>query len=380
MKIIYVENVRVPSERAHAYQIVQTCAWLGRFGHAVTLVNPSRAGDADVFKTYGLPERVFAHITLRAWDPLTSAPRFLKAAAYAVQRFAFARALKAWARTEKADAWYTRDPSMLDALSGTVPGPWFLELHDAPDNNPARWTRIRERVAGFVAISRGLKDKLAALGIPESKICVAHDGYDPDLFAKSGNREAERAALGIPAGAFAAIYTGSFYPWKGIDLAVRAWGRTDASAHLVLVGGPRADRERIASLVEPGAATRIHILPTTDRARAVAMLAAADVGLLASSPDTSIGNVYTSPLKQFEYLAAGLPVLASDVPSSHEILDRATARFYEPSEEGFAKAVEAVRLDAAWRDAARQAARNVVTPYTWEARTRLVERCIRDHV
>lgn len=376
MKIIYVENVRVPSERAHAYQIVQTCAWLGRFGHAVTLVNPARAGDADAFQFYGLPKGLFAHVTLKTWDPLTPAPRFLKAFAYALQRWAFVRSLKAWARTQTAEVWYTRDPAMVDALSGTAAGPWFLELHDAPDNDPARWMRIRYRVRGFIVISNGLKQKLVNLGIPSSSICVAHDGYDPALFASAGDRNAERAALDIPADAFVAIYTGSFYSWKGVDLVVRAWGSTDPTSHLVLVGGPDADRRRIAGLIDPQVADRVHILPTADRARAIAMLAAADVGLLTSSPDTSIGSVYTSPLKQFEYLAAGLPVLASDVPSSHEILDETTARFYEPTEDGFARALESVRRDDAWRDAARQTARNVVTPYTWEARTRKVERLL----
>lgn len=380
MKIIYVENVRVPSERAHAYQIVQTCAWFGRFGHAVTLVNPSRARDADVFQSYGLPKGLFAHVTLRSWDPLTPAPAPLKAVAYALQRWAFVRSLVAWAREQKADAWYTRDPAMVDALYGTVTGPWFLELHDAPDNDPDRWERIRGRVAGFVAISNGLKDKLAALGIPSSNICVAHDGYDPALFATPGDGRAERAALGIPDDAFVAIYTGSFYPWKGMDLAVRAWDRTDASAHLILVGGPDADRKRIAALVGSRATGRVHTLPTVDRVRAIAMLAAADVALLTSSLEQPIGRVYTSPLKQFEYLAAGLPILASDVPSSHEVLDKRVARFFEPTEHGFASALEAVRRDVAWRDTARQAARNVVTPYTWEARARLVEQCIREHL
>ena len=48
MKLVYIENVRVPSERAHAYQIVQTCAWLARLGHSVTLVNRCPLGKRSV--------------------------------------------------------------------------------------------------------------------------------------------------------------------------------------------------------------------------------------------------------------------------------------------------------------------------------------------
>ncbi|HWQ99435.1 MAG TPA: glycosyltransferase [Candidatus Methylomirabilis sp.] len=380
MKIIYVENVRVPSERAHAYQIVQTCAWLARFGHEVTLVNPSRAGDADVFRAYGLPERLFAHVMLRAWDPLTSAPSFVKAAAYGLQRWAFVRAARQWVRSQQADAWYTRDPAMVDALGGTVAGPWALELHDAPNNDPARWARIRDRVQRFVVISNGLKQKLIELGVPAFRVCVAHDGYDPALFRTAGDRHAERTRLGIPDDAFVAIYTGSFYPWKGTDLVVRAWTRTNPTAHLVMLGGPDADRKRIAALIDPSALGRVHILSTVERSRTIAMLAIADVGLLTSSPTHAIGRDYTSPLKQFEYLAAGLPVLASDVPSSHEVLEARVARYYEPTEAGFASALASVLNDNAWRETVRVAAASVVAPYTWEARARIIERCLLERV
>lgn len=71
MKIIYVENVRVPSERAHAYQISQTCAWFARLGHDVTLVNPDRAGGKDIFTEYGLEPGLLKHVTLRIIDPLS---------------------------------------------------------------------------------------------------------------------------------------------------------------------------------------------------------------------------------------------------------------------------------------------------------------------
>ena len=87
MKIIYVENVRVPSERAHAYQISQTCAWFARLGHDVTLVNPDRAGGKDIFTEYGLEPGLLKHVTLRIIDPLSWDWFPLKKIAYALQRY-----------------------------------------------------------------------------------------------------------------------------------------------------------------------------------------------------------------------------------------------------------------------------------------------------
>jgi glycosyltransferase involved in cell wall biosynthesis len=371
MKIIYVENVRIPSERAHAYQIVQTCTWFARMGHEVVLVNPDRAGGKDVFAAYNLLHGIFRHQTLKTTDPLSWEWFRLKKLAYIWQRFSFSRALKSWAKNQTADVWYTRDPAMVDVL-GTENRKFVLELHDRPDSNFARWERIKSLVKNYVVISEGLKQALQSLGIEPSRIYVAPDGYDPKDFENPGERVFERKKLGIPEGAFVAIYTGGFYKWKGIDLTLRAWARTDDDAHLVLVGGPECDRKRLEGLVEPAVASRIHIFPMMDHAAAIRVLAAADVGLLTSSKEHEIGRVFTSPLKQFEYLAAGLPVLASDVSSSHEILTDEVAAFYEPTEEGFAAALNGIKSNQSWRASASAKSRELVAPYTWEARARTI--------
>jgi hypothetical protein len=181
MKVACIENVRIPSERAHAYQIVQTCAWLARFGYDVTLVNPDRAGGKDVLAEYGLSPGLFRHERLRSWDPLTRWP-VAKPLAYVLQRWAFVRELRRWVRGNASDVWYTRDPAIVDALRSTIRGPWVLELHDAPDANPARWARVRPFVSRFVVISSGLKRRLLNEGIGEDRIVVAPDAFDPEFF------------------------------------------------------------------------------------------------------------------------------------------------------------------------------------------------------
>lgn len=365
MKIIYVENVRIPSERAHAYQIVQTCAWFARSGHDVVLVNPNRAGGKNVFQAYDLASDLFHHTRLDVTDPLSWSWFPSKKVAYALQRFSFARAITRWARDRKADIWYTRDPAMVDILRDRERR-FVLELHDRPDAQPARWERIKPFVSAYVVITKGLKDVLVSLGIDAARIHVAPDGYDPKDFALSADRTNERERLGVPRDAFVVMYAGSFYPWKGVDLVVRAWPKTDANAHLVLIGGPQEDRDRLERLAN--AHPRIHLHPAVAHDQAVRSFVAADVGLLSSSDAHEIGRVFTSPLKQFEYLAAGLPVLASDVPSSHEILHDDVAKFYAYTENGFAAALHEAMRDPAWRERASRVAQDVVKPYTWEAR------------
>jgi glycosyltransferase involved in cell wall biosynthesis len=373
MKIIYVENVRIPSVRAHAYQIIQTVAWLGRLGHDVTLVNPDRAKGADVFSYFGLRNKTFIHVLLPTWDFLAIRFLFVKPFAYVLQRFSFLRSLRAWARGKTPNVWYTRDPAMIDGLRGVVKGPWILELHDTPDYDAVRWARVKPLVSGYVAITIGLKmDLMKRFGIPENKIAVAPDGFDPVEFETKGDKIEIRRENHFPQDAFIAIYTGSFYDWKGVDLVVRAWAKTPERAHLFLVGGPERDRHRLERLIDPVVRERIRIIPALPRKESTALLAVADIGLLTSSPAHDIARRYTSPIKQFEYMAAGLPILASDVPSSHEALNPAIASFYNSTEQGFLDKLNQVMEDAVWRRAASSTTLQIVKRYAWEARARRI--------
>jgi glycosyltransferase involved in cell wall biosynthesis len=191
------------------------------------------------------------------------------------------------------------------------------------------------------------------------------------------DRAAARAWLGIPDEASVAVYAGGLYPWKGVDIAARSWGRLPEDVWLVVAGGPPSDRERVLASIPESARGRVQFLPYLPREDVMRLYAAADVGLLCSSPEHDIGRVFTSPLKQFEYLAAGLPVLASDVPSSHEILTGDVARFYAPTEDGFAYSFCGMLADAEWRVRASKLGHAIIAPHTWEARAQKIENFLR---
>ena len=371
MRIIYVENVRIPSERAHAYQIVQTCAWLARFGASVELVNPDRAGGVDVFAHFGIEKNIFTHTQLPVLDALAWKWLSWKAGAYAIQRWSFVRALRRWSRTQTADIWFTRDTAMVDALKGQGRR-IVLELHDRPDHQPDRWERVKKEVVGFVVITHGLKDVLVGLGIAPERVVVSPDGFDPKDFAITSDRAAAKQSLGLPIDAPTAFYAGGFYPWKGVDAVVSAWKTVPQDIHLVLIGGPEADRKRIESLIPNERRASIHVFPYRPHAEAIQLMAAGEIGLLPTSEKEEIGRSFTSPIKQFEYLAAGLPVLASDVPSSHEVLTERVARFFRPDGSDFAAVLERMMRDRAWLADASAEAKRVVQGFTWEARSRSI--------
>jgi glycosyltransferase involved in cell wall biosynthesis len=378
MNITYIENVRIPSERAHAYQITTTCAWMAKLGHHVTLVNPDRTNE-DVFAFFNWPKDLFTHVRIPCWDPLTYVPMKLKKIGYALQRASFVRRARRFVTDHHPDAWYTRDLAMIDALIDSTNAPWFLELHDEPTMNIDRWNRVKDHIAGFFVISQGLRSRLIELGIAQDRIMVAPDGFEPREFECLQSKTELRDRYHIPQSAFVVFYSGGFYEWKGLDAIVRLWSKTDANAHLVLLGGPAIERERLERLIDDSARSRVHVIPSLPRASAIVMYPIGDVGLLASSPDQKVGHSYTSPLKLFEYLAGGLPILASDVPSSHDVLTGDVAKFFGKGERSFLSALSTVQFDTKWVKLAHEKVQSFVAPYAWQERTRKILKYIEDH-
>ena len=116
-------------------------------------------------------------------------------------------------------------------------------------------------------------------------------------------------------------YAGHLYPWKGVDVLLEALARLPGTRGLIVGGHPAegdlgrlqhgaarlciAERVQFTGLVEPGAVA--------------GYLSSAHVLVLPNTA-TRISERYTSPLKLFEYLAAGRPIVASDLPALREVV------------------------------------------------------------
>lgn len=111
-----------------------------------------------------------------------------------------------------------------------------------------------------------------------------------------------------------ALYVGLIAPGRGLEQAIRALARVpDATLRLL---GRSSDeyRERLTRLaVDLGVADRIEYRPPVPSAAVIDAIAGADMGLALIQP-VSLSYEQSLPNKLFEYAAAGLPVLASDLP------------------------------------------------------------------
>jgi glycosyltransferase involved in cell wall biosynthesis len=332
---LYLANVRVPSEKAHVYQIFQMLEAFAQSGVDVTLVYPKRANlpalpEVDPVQLYGLRAKP-ALQPLVTLDPVRLVTIDLPALnrppipqlAFAVQSATFALSCGWHARASGVELLYSRDWPMLLAAGVAAPRASLVwEAHDLPLRRLSRAAlrRLLPRLAGIVAISNGLRDELVDWGVNTGRILVAPDAVNLDRFSSVPDRTQVRSLLGIQENARLVVYTGHLYRWKGAHTLALASRCLPEDVQVCVVGGTPADLRDFRSFVDREHLEGVRIAGHVPPGEVPLWLAAADVLALPNSATEAISARYTSPLKLYEYMAASRPIVASDLPSLREVL------------------------------------------------------------
>lgn len=386
MHITYFADIRFPLERANGVQTMETCHALARRGHDVRLVvrPDSAVPPRDPWAYYGLP-RVAALTIERVRVPASRAGR---RAAY------IAHCLWRSAGRSKADALFTRDlaiAGLLLRLPASLRAPVVYESHgfapavaeDLPrmlstgaalSAMKRRRLEARERQVwmhadGYATITAALARELESRFGPRPKAAVVPDGARIPEVADVGLRR-DTGTGGPVVG-----YAGHLYPWKGPDVLLAALARLPGVRALMvggLAGEPDLDRIRaLADRVAPGRVTFAgHVEPP----RVAALLRQADVLVLPNTPGR-VSAAYTSPLKLFEYMASGRPIVASDLPALREILrhDENAVLVEAGSADALAAGLARVVGDASLAARLAARARDDVREWTWDRRAERLE-------
>jgi glycosyltransferase involved in cell wall biosynthesis len=121
-----------------------------------------------------------------------------------------------------------------------------------------------------------------------------------------------REALGLAPATPIALYQGQLISDRGIEQAMDAILLVPDAALVLLGYGPWAERYRELAGAPPHAG-RVHVLPAVPPSSLLEWTASADVMVMPIQP-TSPNHRFTTPQKLFESIAAGVPVVASDLP------------------------------------------------------------------
>jgi glycosyltransferase involved in cell wall biosynthesis len=180
----------------------------------------------------------------------------------------------------------------------------------------------------FVAISRDIRNELTSLGVDEKRIWEIPNGVDTGHFhpVDGASKRQLRQQIGLPEG-WMVIYAGRLAPEKGIDVLIDAWPRVvrqrpDAQLTLVGAGSDLGDLcNRVESL---GIERSVHFVG--ECSDVAPLLQAADAFVLPSKTEGL-------PVSLLEAMACGLPVVATQVGGSRQVLeDGVTGGLVPPNE------------------------------------------------
>jgi glycosyltransferase involved in cell wall biosynthesis len=385
VRIVYFADIRLPLERANGIQTVETCHALATRGHEVRLiVRPdTHTPRRDPYVYYGLPRT--ARLSIEQ-APVTG-PQFARRLGYL--SFALGRTLG----KARADMLFTRDlgvAAMLAQVPEALRPPFIYESHGyAPDvaaelpeliatARPAsrsKLARLEAREAlvwrharGYVTITQALADQLVERFGARDNIAVVPDGV---------RRPTGETWQPPPADPPPIVgYAGHLYAWKGVDVLLDALARVPSVRGLI-IGGHEAEpdlgrvRDRVRAL---GLDARVELTGLVPPADVPALLARATI-LVLPNVASAISARFTSPLKLFEYMAAGRAIIASDLPAIREVItDDVNGLLVAPGDAAaLAAAVTRLASTPALADRLARTAFEHARTFTWERRAERLE-------
>jgi len=372
MRIAYLcadFGIPIHGTKGAAIHVRELCRALAGLGHDVRIYAPRTGGPPPPDFTIPARELPIDDDDRRLVDHLGADPDAGLTVAAAVRSMLYAsgfgRRLAAELAGWQPDAIYERYALFGTAglaLARVLGVPLLLEVN-APLADEQRTFRGLAFAATARAVERDLlrgADHVLAVsgelgrwavqqGADPAGVAVMPNAVDPDRFAVDDRLRADvRRGLGV-AGRPVVGFVGSLKPWHDVAALVRAVGtlhRHGVAAHLVIVGdGP--ERGAIEALIQShGLGADVTLAGAVPHAEVPAWLAAMDVAV---APYAPADDFYFSPLKLYEYLAAGRPVVAADVPPiASEIQPGRTGLLYPPGDEqALADAIAASIADPA---------------------------------
>lgn len=362
MKLTYIANVRIPTEKAHGIQIMKMSEAFAK-SMEVELVVPKRLNPikTDPFEYYGLARdfkiKKLPCLDLIPWD------KYIGLLGLWVESLTFFFFVFQYLIFRKIDIFYTRDKFFLPFIlfkkniifeSHTFPKKYFL------------YSLFLKKLKGIVVITQKLKDLLIERGLSSDKILVVPDGVDLVSFDIEDTQEECRKKLNLSQNKKMILYTGHLYEWKGAQTLAESSQFLPTETAIYFVGGTQKDINRFKARYSNFQLCIVGHRPYNEIPY---WLKAADILVLPNSSKEEISKYWTSPMKVFEYMAAKRPIIASNLPSIREILNEENAILVKPdSPEALARGIRKTLQNPEISIKLSTKAFADVQNYTWQKR------------
>ena len=220
-----------------------------------------------------------------------------------------------------------------------------------------------------LTVSVPLRDYVVSLGVEPGRLYVIPNGVDPALFQPGPPDPRARARWGLGNGPVLG-FVGGLRPWHGVDVLPTLLERLVQryrGLRLVIVGDGPLRGELEHTLKERGLTRSVVFTGWLPHEEVAELIRQFDVALAPySKPEHAF---YFSPLKLFEYMSCGVPVVAAALGQIAEIVrDGETGLVYPPGElDALTAACDRLLADPALRQHLGQAAaKEIQGLYTWD--------------
>ena len=368
MKIACITTSVVPSKSANSIQAMKVVHALKQSGQDVRLWVPEfeRSDWATIADVYGLSTGFDV-----IWLPFSQ--RF--------KQYDFSLKAVNTAARWGADVVYTW--ALQAAVFARLRGkPTAMEFHDFPMGRYGPMLfRIYKRFKGkkltlctTKALAEGIEERFN-MHFSANELQIAPNGTETERYSDLPQPAEARKQLGLKEG-FTVGYSGHFYPGRGMELLTEI-ACLLPDVNFLWVGGREED---IATWQEALASQSIRNVTITGfipNSRLPLYQATADILVMpygkkiSGSSGGEIARVI-NPMKMFDYLASGKPIVASEIPVFHEILTGDTAIFCESENAPeWAKAIKALQGNPERSIQMGVRAKESAERYTWKNRARI---------
>ena len=362
MKIAAICTSDIPSSKANAIQVMKVMDALLALDHEVRLWSP---GD-NAYELSGIKQRYgMQNLPQLKW--VSSHPKWKR---YDYIANTFLQTLF-W----KPDLLYTW------TLQSAVLGLFFripviLELHDRPTGNiGVHAFKLFTKQKGkkrLLLITEALKqvlEKEQQVDLPVEWVQIAPNGIDMRQYEIVPSASDARKQLNLVE-KFTAVFTGHFYAGRGIELLF-GLAQSVPEVNFLWVGGTDDMVQSWRQRLQVAGVENVTITGFVPQADLPLYQAAGDVllmpyGLQIAGSSGGNSAEICSPMKMFDYLATGRPIISSELPVLHEVLSEENTVFAPAKDiESWARAIRELHNDVQKCNKMGEHARKTAAQYTW---------------
>jgi glycosyltransferase involved in cell wall biosynthesis len=367
MKLFYIANSRIPTEKAHGIQIMSMCHAFSLAGHEVTLILPRRRNSikGNAFEYYEIKNN-FKILYLPTFDLVG----FGKVGFW-IELTTFSVSVLFYLLFKKGSFYYTRDEWIV-ALLSFFGKEVVWETHTKKSNFLTKYALSKSQK--IITLTGASKDYYKQnFFVPNEKILVSPDGVDLEKFSRVQGVEELKKQLKIDSGVKVVGYIGKYKTMaetKGVDGLISAFAQVlvEVPGSVLLIVGLNDDEfTEVRKFCEDSDIFEEHrvLVGHVRFADIPTYMKICDV-LVMNYPNTDHYARFMSPLKLFEYMASGVPVVSSDLPSIREVLRRDNSVLVSPDSPGsLAVGIKSILTDKVLADTLAKEALSEAEEYSW---------------